>query len=137
MQHVARVPAQQASDEVWSAFVAPDLAPVFAETPWLDIPPNLDGQAELLSRLSSITPDELRHAQHLLQPPAEPSPAGSVQTASDAAPAATATKSPVSTGPTEHHADPQTFLLAVMNDAGVELALRIEAAKALLHRPRG
>jgi hypothetical protein len=96
---------------VWSAYIAPDLAPVFAETPWLDIRPGSEGQAELLSRLSSIRAAEVRAALPVaVVPSAEP--AGS-------ATAGTFT-------------DPRQFLLQVMNDTRVEMVLRIEAAKALL-----
>ena len=38
--HAQPVPAAQGADGRWSAFVAQDLAPVFAEEPWLDMPPN-------------------------------------------------------------------------------------------------
>lgn len=120
----------QVQAEQWSAFVSPDLAPVFADTPWLDIPPNPEGQAELLSRLRSITPEAwgVVQARLLAQSQAEaqahmPSPSPSQ------APQAT-----VSTH--DHDHDPRRFLLGVMNDASAPLALRIEAAKALLHAPR-
>jgi len=86
--------------------VAPDLAPVFAEEPWLDTPPGEEGQADLLARLQSIKSAAL------------PGPA--------AAAAAGATPAPAT------NSDPKRFLLEVMNDASVPLALRIEAAKALL-----
>ena len=106
------MPALQADGEVWSAYIAPDLAPVFAETPWLDIRPGSEGQAELLSRLSSIHAAEYRAAW----------PVAVVPAAGSAAAAGTFT-------------DPRQFLLQVMNDERVELALRIEAAKVLLSRP--
>jgi hypothetical protein len=115
-----QIPAVWEPDGVWSAFVAADLAPVFAETPWLDIPPNLDGQADLLSKLSPITPAQWQHARALLAPP-EPA----------ARPAAVATPSEL-VGPAETFTDPRQFLLAVMNDRRVDLALRVEAARALL-----
>lgn len=103
--HTATIPAQQGDAEQWSAFVAPDLAPMFNEAPWLDLPPSPEGQAELLSRLRSIRPAEWQAAQAWLR---------------DADGAASTTL------------DPHTFLREVMNDASVPLALRIEAAKALL-----
>ena len=56
-RQVPRIPAAL-GEEAWSAYVAPDLAPVFAETPWLDVPPRAEGQAELLSRLRSISAAE-------------------------------------------------------------------------------
>lgn len=104
------LPPQQVCADQWSAFVAPDLAPMFAETPWLDIPPSPDGQADLLSRLQPIRPAAWRAVM------AEP-------------PSASASASARAVGPER---DPRRFLLAVMNDDSVALALRIEAAKALL-----
>ena len=108
-----QLPPRQTGDEQWSAFVAPDLAPVFAEAPWLDISPNPDGQAELLSRLASVAAADFRRALQDLTPASEP--------AASQAPAGTSAQS-----------DPQAFLTRVMNDATAPLALRIEAAKALL-----
>lgn len=115
----ALVPAQQAATENWSAFVAPDLAPVFADTPWLDIPPGIEGQADLLARLKPIKPAALDEAMQRLQPV-------------DAA-------LPEATRPSAHlgekpDLDPRHFLQQVLNDETVALALRIEAAKALLLR---
>ncbi len=113
----APVPAQQAVTENWSAFVAPDLAPVFADTPWLDIEPGAEGQADLLARLDAIPPAAFEAALQRLQgqapaPIAAPTPAP-----------ATAPKADV---------QPRAFLQQVLNDETVPLALRIEAAKALL-----
>jgi hypothetical protein len=111
------VPAQQAATENWSAFVAPDLAPVFADTPWLDIPPGIDGQADLLARLKPIKPAALDEAMRRLQPADAPLP-----------------ESPPSGAPLGDRpgVDPKQFLQQVLNDETVALALRIEAAKALL-----
>jgi hypothetical protein len=114
-QHAAWVPAQQEQTGNWSAFVAADLAPVFADTPWLDIQPSNEGQAELLARLESIKPPAFEAALARLRP-ATPRPA---------VPAATAETETASL-------DAKRFLLQVMNDDTVALALRIEAAKALL-----
>ncbi len=116
-------PQPQAQAGQWSAFVSPDLAPVFADCPWLDVAPNTDGQAELLAGLACLSPEAMREATARLAPlhleteapsPCEASPPGA-------------------TPPT---LTPQAFLSQVMNDASVPLALRIEAAKALLqHGP--
>jgi hypothetical protein len=119
-RHAAQVPAQQADVEQWSAFLAPDLAPMFAETPWLDMPPSPEGQAELLSRLRSITPPDWQTALARLQP----APAAAMPPSTAGAPEAARTC-----------LDPKRFLLSVMNDDTVPLALRIEAAKALLPHP--
>lgn len=110
------VPALQTPTSNWSAFVAPDLAPVFAETPWLDIPPSPDGQADLLCRLDSIKRADFQRALERLGPVSAPAP----EARADASLMSSTTRSP------------KSFLLEVMNNDTVELSLRIEAAKALL-----
>jgi hypothetical protein len=105
------VPAQQAGTENWSAFVAPDLAPVFSDTPWLDIEPGADGQAELLAKHESIKPEAFDAAMQVLEPAQAP----------DASPADEA-----------RDIDPTRFLQRVLNDESAAISLRIEAAKALL-----
>lgn len=121
-------PGQEVSPDQWCAFVAPDLAPVFEDTPWLDIPPKPDGQAELLARLQAIQATAWQAAIEKLKP----APAASsitVAAHSGAGTAIRATKPP--------YQDPKHFLMDVMNDDTIALGLRIEAAKALLpHEPR-
>ncbi len=121
VRHAGVVPALHQPEGVWSAFVAPDLAPVFVDTPWLDIPPGADGQADLLAQINPIAPDDWARALAGLLP--APAPA---QMATPPGPPTTA----VHLGGT--HTDPERFLLDVMNNEAVDLALRIEAAKALL-----
>lgn len=119
-----RVPACQAETGRWSAFVAPDLAAVFAEEPWLDVPPNPDGQADLLSRVEITEPAAFQQALDRFPPAvvqARPDATGNTLDPRDTDRAAAG-----------QGLDPRQFLLAVMNDPGVELRLRIEAAKALL-----
>ena len=111
-RHAAPAPARLAEDQ-WSAFVAPDLAAVFADTPWLDIEPGEDGQAALLHGLQAIEPAAFADALARLRAPAREVPA----------------PTPAAPGRSD---DPRTFLLRVMHDETVDLALRIEAAKALL-----
>lgn len=118
----APVPAEQGQSGNWSAFVAPDLAPVFDDAPWLDIPPNDEGQATLLSVVGVTQPDVFDAAMRLLGAGAQPQPA-----ASAGEPRRQAQAVP---GPAEGEA--QRFLLQVMHDETIALALRIEAAKALL-----
>ncbi len=124
-RHARLVPALQQQTGNWSAFVAADLAPIFADTPWLDIAPNEEGQATLLRGLGTIKPAVFDEALKRLGP----------TTSADLslAPAQSVTATA--------EADPKRFLLRVMNDETVALALRIEAAKALMHcsderRPR-
>lgn len=111
-QPVRLVPAEQVSTGNWSAFLAPDLAPVFADTPWLDIPPGDEGQTALLRGLAVIRPSLFEAAVSRLSSRA----AAAVQAAPGAG----------------GESDPRQFLLRVMNDESVAMALRIEAAKALL-----
>lgn len=130
VQHARPVPAEPERPEQWSAFVAPDLAPVFNGTPWLDLPPNLEGQADLLSRLASISPTEWDGAQALL---GVTTPALST-TSTAAAPEHHAPVTSAATGysPSSPQTDPRRFLLDVMNNETIEMHLRIEAAKAML-----
>lgn len=111
-RHVSVVPPIEAMPGRWSAFVAHDLAGLFADEPWLDLPPSADAQADLLSRLQSTKPDDLRRALERLGPAVTPA----------------STRSE----PAANSADPRRFLIGIMNDPAIELHLRIEAAKALL-----
>jgi hypothetical protein len=119
----ANAPAD-ADGERWSAFVARDLAPVFEGSPWLDLSPSPEGQADLLSRLAHIEPADFEAVARPMDPPLMP--------AEPAEPAPSA--SPVGASGTPHPAtdDPRAFLLRVMNDPQVSMALRIQAASALL-----
>lgn len=126
-RHARWVPAEQEQTGNWSAFVAPDLAPVFADTPWLDIPPSNDGQADLLSRLDSIKPPAFESALERLRPATTQSVAPAHETTGT-----DAGRMPVRPIASAGSLDAKRFLLQVMNDDTVALALRIEAAKALL-----
>lgn len=105
------VPRREESTGHWAAFVAPDLMPLFEDAPWLDIEPSEDGQAQLLAGLHGIRPVQWQAVVARLKP----------------------TPSVVSEPlPVVEMTDPRQFLLRVMNDEAVPMALRIEAAKALL-----
>ncbi|MEY2690312.1 MAG: hypothetical protein RL375_4512 [Pseudomonadota bacterium] len=151
VRHAELVPARRPGSEVWSAFVAQDLAPMFADEPWLDLPPGSDGQAQLLARLTSMAPGEVARALGLLRPvadrPRSPEPPPAWTPGSFASPPADcpstagseALAAPESVDPigatarlAGDPADPVGFLLEVMRDERVPLALRIDAAKALL-----
>lgn len=125
---VARmVPALHAQTSQWSAFVSSDLAPVFADTPWMDIQPGNEAQAGVLKRLLSIPEQAFTAALSQLNSSAPepstaiPETASPESNASMPAPQAQATD-----------LNPKQFLLQVMNDSDAPLNLRIEAAKALL-----
>lgn len=112
----------------WAAFVAPDLAPVFVEATWLDIPPGREGQADLLKPLRSIAPREWEEALGQMVRSGAPAASPGLPTA----PAVGSPEAPPAFAAATSFTDPRAFLLHVMNDATVPMALRIEAAKALL-----
>ena len=119
------VPALQADSGQWSAFVTPDLVPMFADEPWLVMPPNPDGQATLLAPLQCTTPAAFALAWQRLLPAVVPAAVPAAVLAD--APAAHGLPAPAGGGP-----DPRRFLLDVMHNDRLDLALRIDAAKALL-----
>ncbi len=106
----------------WSAFVVPGLAPMFADEPWLDLPPSPDAQADLLSRFKSTSAADWSRALERLQPAARTTAPPPASGAAEAAPG---------------DLDPTRFLRSVMNDPAVALHLRIDAAKALLPYSQG
>lgn len=136
-----QVPAEQAHAGRWSAFVAPDLARIFGDEPWLDVAPGQAAQAALLAGLASTPLPAFQAAlaqlvtarQATAQPAqqtyaAELTPAAHAAHATHADPVTQQAETTLANAPQ----DPQGFLLAVMNDPQVPLALRVEAAKALL-----
>ncbi|KQP35560.1 hypothetical protein [Pseudorhodoferax sp. Leaf274] len=121
------VPAAQADTGNWSAFVAPDLAPVFGDTPWLDIPPNEEGQANLLRGIAVTKKAAFDAALQALGTPA-PRAAPAVQPQVPKLPRALDVPQVLEAAGGEA----VRFLRRVMDDESVPMALRIEAAKALL-----
>jgi hypothetical protein len=116
-QPIKQVPARQGESGHWSAFVAPGLAGMFADEPWLDTPPSPDAQAKLLAGVQSIQPAEFRLALDRLCPVGTSAARASGSVTGDGA---------------QEVQSPKRFLLAVMNDPAIDMPLRIEAAKALL-----
>ena len=114
----------------WSAFIDPSMVGMFADGPWLEMDPNRDKQADLLASLESITTEDFGKALDVLLKPIEEA----------ANPAPAVTERPVAaSGAGRPHStlnndfrDPQSFLLAVMNDPTASVRNRIRAAKALL-----
>lgn len=125
--HARQVPAAIEGTGNWSAFVSPDLVSVFGEEPWLDIPPNQDQQADILSRMKSMAVSQFREVLGRLG--ATPSQASSPVNASVGQPPGRGT---ALSGQGAAKMGPQEFLMQVMNDPSLGLADRIEAAKALL-----
>ena len=119
---VALVPSLNGANGKWSAFIDPSMGSMFAEESGLDMAPNLDRQAEMLAGLARIAPAQLQGAlDFLLATPEQPAPTGSP-------PAEFTTRLSLAGS----FSDPQSFLLALMNDPAASLDQRIEAAKALL-----
>ncbi len=119
--HARLIPALQKETGMWSAFVTPDLASIFSDEPWLDLPPNPDAQANVLSHLESIQPAIFQAVLKQISPSVSAAPTG-------VAPA-----SP----PQEGGVDPFQFLHDVMNNPAIELSHRIAAAEALLPYTQG
>ena len=134
IHHALLVPALQPAKGRWSAFVAPDLAAIFSEEPWLDQPPNPEAQAKVLSRLECIKPAIFHALLERLSPVVrtKTSPMKSVADETDGGQAGPEVKASAPRGNHGNSPDPKGFLLGVMNDKTIELHLRIEAAKALL-----
>lgn len=61
-QGVPLPPALHPATALWSVFIAPGLAPSFSEEAGIDLPPNLDKQAELLARLEPVSVAAFREA---------------------------------------------------------------------------
>ena len=126
-RHAREVPAVHEDTGNWSAFVSPDLASVFGEEPWLDLPPNPDQQADILSRLKSMKTPQFRDALGLLR--AAPDAATQAAESRAEQPGNRAAAPP---GYNTGKMSPKEFLMQVMNDPAVGLKDRMEAAKALL-----
>jgi hypothetical protein len=131
IRHAKLVPAQQSATGHWSAFVAPDLAAIFSEDPWLDLAPNPDAQASVLSRLECIKPAVFQAALEQLSPVVRTvtAPMTSVEGERNGS---QGNPEVIATSLHKSSPDPKGFLLGVMNNHAIELHLRIEAAKALL-----
>ena len=123
-------PALQAGTEKWSAFIDPTLGSMFVDEPWLDMSPNMDKQADILASLDSIKAEDFQQALLTL----------GISAAVKAGPAPQAASPQATVARHDAHGDPQSFLLAVMNDPQKKTRLRIAAAKALMpyfHRKIG
>jgi hypothetical protein len=120
-RHAQLVPALQQSTGLWSAFVAPDLAAIFADSPGLDVSPRVEAQARVLAPLESIKASVFESIFD--------------QVISDVERISSTNQShtPVVPPSSKHcDSDAKRFLTEVMNDQSVEMHLRIEAAKAIL-----
>lgn len=118
-----RLPPGLHAPNQWSAFVSPGLANLFSDERWLETPPSIDAQADLLLRLKPLSgPDLQRVDQALSAAAAQATPAAQAPSVSTS----------IGSSPSVPTTDPRSFLLQVMNDPQVDMRWRIEAAKALL-----
>lgn len=118
------VPSLHMTTGKWSAYIDPSLGSMFMDEPWLEIAPNLDKQADILADLESIGKDDFRKALIALGKPA---------TAHEDSPALPQAGTPrARLNIDSKYTDPESFLLAVMNDPSASPRHRISAAKALL-----
>ena len=123
--HAAPVPALQADGATWSAFVAPDLVPLFEETPWLDSEPSDEGQAALLERVGVM---KAGWFEAVVAPRAAQALA-----ADEGAAASVAARGLAEVGELMGaRQEAVAFLRRVVQDEAAPLALRVDAAKALL-----
>lgn len=119
-------PARLGDDERWSAFIDPSMGSMFIDEPWLGMVPTPDKQADLLAGFERIERVAFEGALGRLASPQTQAAGGDTPPPESAA---VAHGKLHLSGP---HADPQSFLLAVMNDPNASPALRVDAAKALL-----
>lgn len=108
----------------WTAFIDPEMGGMFVGETWLDIAPSDGAQAERLSRVHSMRPEEFREALTRLAVSPAPVPDASVPDMALAVSAVPASAT--------RYSDPVAYLVSVMNDPSADPALRVEAAKALL-----
>ena len=134
---VTLVPALHQATGKWSAFIDPSLGSMFIDEPGLEMAPGMDKQASILGAVKSIKAAEFQRAMDLLEaqsaadtPSGVSSPEQSANFPDETAGAAEPARSTLNVG--QYYSDPQSFLLAVMNDASASAGQRIEAAKALL-----
>ncbi|WP_394789856.1 hypothetical protein [Rhodoferax sp.] len=130
-RHARVVPALSSETGGWSAYVTPDLAAVFSDEPWLDVCPNPDAQADVLSRLVCINAADFQVLLVRLSSAAKPLQS---QTASEIVEGVGRARYPQANGGASagDSPDPKRFLLSVMGDKTIEMHLRIQAAQALL-----
>lgn len=124
------VPARDETSGKWSAFIDPGMGSMFVAEPGLEMAPNLERQADMLATVASIGPDDWARALALLLAPPLVAPELAVSPVIPLVPAST--KSSCRLGLGGDFRDPQSFLLAVMNDPTATADQRIQAATVLL-----
>lgn len=127
------VPARHLETGKWSAFIDPTMGAMFVDEPGLEMAPNMERQADLLARLKSVGATDFQRGLEFLRPPADDrkSPVGA-PVGAVSMPPENGRQSSEKLNLGNQYADPQSFLLAVMNDPAASTDQRIAAAKALL-----
>lgn len=126
------VPACTSGTDHWSAFVTRDLAAVFGDEPWVDVPPVRDQQAEILSRLSPMTRAQMDFVLEQLD---ATNSLGRKDAATYIEERFDGSDRRNGMGPLSEWRGPAEFLWAAMNNTSLPMGERIEAAKALLPYP--
>lgn len=119
------VPMLDPETSRWSAYIDPTLGAMFVAEPWLEMAPNPEKQADLLAALESIPAEDFERALTQLQTTSPETGAGLATPPSQTGQGAT-----LQLG--KQFADPQSFLLAVMNADTASAEIRVQAAIALL-----
>ena len=130
---IARVtltPGRHPASGSWAAFIDPSLGGMFIDEPWLEMAPNQDKQADLLAAIKSISAAEFEQALSVLQSSPQTGTAPIVTEPAPSGDVLARRRATLNVG--DDYRDPQTFLLAVMNDTSACARHRIAAAKALL-----
>ena len=126
---VALVPSYRQACQKWSAFIDPSMGSMFADELGLEMAPNLERQADMLASLKSITTRDFQRVLRLLHADVA---VGVSYAEGELPPNTIERQSKSELRLSNHFTDPETFLLAVMNDSSVSIAERIHAAEALL-----
>lgn len=134
-------PALHPASGRWSAFIDPTMGSMFIEEAGLEMAPNLDKQADMLAGLRCIKSGDFQQALALLEDAAKTDALFKSAATPGAATSPNEAVSPLDfalgrsrakLNVGNNYSDPQSFLLAVMNDATATPRQRIAAAKALL-----
>lgn len=123
-------PAKHAESERWSAFIDPTMGSMFVEETWLEMPPNPNQQASMLSGLKSISAEAFERGLHILQSPPAAASSSTAQTDQSVQLQSCATPTTFNIG--GDFSNPYSFLLTVMNDPSASAEQRMQAAIALL-----
>lgn len=123
---VLLVPSYRPVSQKWSAFIDPSMGSMFSDELGLDMAPNLDRQADMLTGLKSISTSDFQRALSLLTADAAAD--------ADGGQPINVVEQPSTPEliPGINFTDPKTFLLAVMNDPSASVGDRVRAAEALL-----